>query len=1164
MGVRVTRISVRDGRQEWEAAPLNLKSAKSLAFPTDLEPGGLHKRTATTHGAVSQDASLSDENGCEAVFCATVFLARALLGWQAMRPLLRPLLVVLTLAPSLLALDPNLSLGRYRMREWGANAGLPQRTVTDLLLDTQGFLWVATQNGLARFDGHDFTNFYLDPQGDVRDVFEDGYMACLLQDRRGTLWIGTRSSGLVRFRDGVFDRFREADGLPADYVTSLAEDAAGRLWVGTPAGLVVRTEAGFAPAPAGLAEKPVQHLLYDSRQRLWVAGQSGLSVLVDGAVNPRPGDGCFQEHTIHALTQRRNGELWVGTAEDGLWVGFDSGEQAVMRFSKLADQPAGLEVQAFCEDRDGNLWLGTTRHGIMQFFEGTLRGFEGPKALRHLRIMSMVEDQEGGLWVGTRNGFFQYYTGRFFSIGKDQGLIASQLWSVCEAPDGVIWMGSEGAGLVRWDKKSFRHYTREQGMPADAVLSVWVTRANEVWAGTRKGVAHLRQGRLRTLTREDGLAGSYTRAITEDSQGRIWLGSKSGVTLYDQGAMVLLTEENGLVANVVRAFFEDRDGDMWIATDHGLSRYRDGRLTNYTTADGLINDSVRALHQSEDGALWIGTYGGLSRYRDGRFSGITHHQGLFQDIIFKVLEDDYGVLWMTSHDGFFSAPIAELNDILDGRKERLTSHIGATTKDRDLVECNGGSSPCGWKAGDGTLLLPSMRGLLILDPGYQGDPAWMPPTYITRILVNGRTQPRNQPLTLASGVSRLEFHFSGISFRQPQNVRYRVMLEGYDSGWDEIGDRRFQYYRDLPPGTYRFRLQSAVEEDRWHESNDVPLVTVVPAWYERTTFWVAAVLLVVVLVIYGHRYRMAHLKQRGRQLEALVQARTEALEKANHELQATQENLVKAAHLAGMAEISADVIHNLGNGLNSVNVAGALIKEHCEKLPVSKLLRVIGLMEGNRQELADFLSHDERGRKVVPFIKSNLLALDRGRKRLENEVDGLVEKTRAMNKIIFAQQALTENRDQYEDVGIIDMVEQVLVLQEESLREHHIRLVTDFEDRPTVRVHKTKFLRAIGNLVKNAWESTMMCDPDEKEVRIHTFQPDPAWVRLEIIDNGTGIPAEDITRVFHQGYSTKPHGHGFSLHYCGNVISEMKGRITVQSQGVGKGATFRVDLPVVG
>lgn len=1072
---------------------------------------------------------------------------------------------LLVLVAPALALDPNLSLVQYRMREWGANTGLPQRTVTDLVLDNRGFLWVATQNGLARFDGHNFTNFYLDDQGRVRDVFEDGYMACLLQDKRGTLWIGTRSSGLVRLRDGVFDRFRVGDGLPANYVTSLAEDAEGRLWVGTPEGLVVRDESGFTPAPTALAELPVHHLFYDSRQRLWVAGQTGLSVLEKGQVVQRPAAGRLQERTIHAFHQGRNGELWVGTAEDGVWVGReDEDTGGGIRFRKLANQPSGLEVHAFCEDRDGNLWLGTTRHGIMQFYQGTLRDFKGPKALRHLRIMSMVEDNEGGLWVGTRNGFFQYYTGRFFSVGTDQGLRAAQLWSVCEAPDGVIWMGSEGAGLVRWDKKSFRHYTREQGMPGDAVLSVWVTRANEVWAGTRKGVAFLRKGRLRVLTREDGLAGSYTRAITEDSQGRIWLGSKSGVTIYDNGAMQLLTEDNGLAANVVRAFYEDRDGDMWIATDHGLSRHRDGQLTNYTTADGLINDSVRALYQSKDGALWIGTYGGLSRYRDGRFSGITHHQGLFQDIIFKVLEDDHGVLWMTSHDGFFSAPLDELNDILDGRKERLTSHIGATTKDRDLVECNGGSSPCGWKGRDGTLLLPSMRGLLILDPGYQGDPAWMPPTYITQILVNGRSRPVDQVLNLASGVSRLEFHFTGVSFRQPKNVRYRVMMEGYDSEWEEIGDRRFQYYRDLPPGTYRFRVQSAVEEDRWHESKNVPLVTVIPAWYERTAFWVAAVLLLVLLVVYAHRYRMAHLHQRGRRLEALVQARTEALEKANHELQATQEHLVKAAHLAGMAEISADVIHNLGNGLNSVNVAGALIKEHCEKLPVTKLRRVIGLMEANQQELADFLSQDERGRKVMPFLKNNLAALDRGRERLENEVDGLVEKTRAMNKIIFAQQALTENRDQYEDVGIIDMVEQVLVLQEESLREHHIRLVTDFEDRPTVRVHKTKFLRALGNLVKNAWESTMMRNPDDKEVRIHTFQPDPAWVRLEIIDNGTGIPAEDITRVFHQGYSTKPHGHGFSLHYCGNVISEMKGRITVQSQGVGKGATFRVDLPVVG
>lgn len=1049
------------------------------------------------------------------------------------------------------------------MREWTGNSGLPQRTVTDLLLDQSGFLWVATQNGLARFDGHSFVNFYqLD--GEIDAVFDDGYMACLFQDRDGVIWVGTRTSGLIRFENGRFERFDQRHGLPANYVTSIQEDAQGTLWVGTIGGLALWRNGQMKPGPAALRDATIQGLYHDQNERMWISLQTGLALYDQGRVSRQAGNGLFQNQAVNAVNQTRNGDVWVATLADGVWVARADGQGGNQPFQRLPGQPNGLEVKAFCEDSDGLLWLGTTRNGLMRYYNGELTGFDGEKSMINLRIETILEDNEGNLWVGTRNGFFQYYVGRYFSIGKAQGLREELIWSVCKDEQGAIWMGTEGGGLIHYDDGRARHYTIEDGMPRNEVLTVWATRKGDVWAGTRKGLARLQAGRIKTFFRGNGLVGDYVRALTEDHKGRVWVGTKSGVSIFENHRFEGLTDADGLAGNIVRVFYEDRDLNMWIGTDTGLSVYRDGELKTYTTEDGLVSDSVRALHQDGGGALWVGTYGGLSRFRNGHFDAVTHHQGLFQDIIFKLLEDNRENLWMTSHDGFFRVPLAELHAIADGKIERLTSHVGGTKKDRDLVECNGGSSPCGWAGSDGLLLLPSMSGLLILDPTYKTKTDWTPPTYITDVFVDGRRRPLDEPLVQPSGAFRLEVHFTGISYREPKNVRYRVMLEGYDGEWEEIGGRRFQLYRDLPPGDYRFRVQSAVEEGRWRESTTAYTVKVTPAWFERTGFWVSLALLTALAVFAGHRYRLINLEQNQRELQELVTARTAALEKANHELQATQEHLIKAAHLAGMAEISADVIHNLGNGLNSVNVGGALIKENCEKLPVEKLLRVVALIEANQNNLAAFLSEDERGQKVVPVLKSNILALERRSHRLEREVDDLVEKTRAMNKIIFAQQALTENRDQFEDVGITEMVEQVLILQEDSLRENHIRLVTEFEDCSTVRVHKTKFLRALGNLVKNAWESTMMQDLGEKEVRIHTFQPDPAWVRLEISDNGTGIPPEDITRVFHQGYSTKPHGHGFSLHYCGNVISEMKGRITVQSKGLGKGATFMVDLPIVG
>ncbi|CAM2070552.1 Histidine kinase domain-containing protein [Sulfidibacter corallicola] len=1082
----------------------------------------------------------------------------------------RSLFALTLLLPFLHALDPDREPNQYRVTLWGAAQGLPQLTVNDVLQAKSGYLWVATQNGLARFDGHTFENFYQYDDRLFNPVFKDGYMEVLLEDPDGTLWIGTRASGLVRLRDGVFEAYTLEHGLPSLHLWSLARDTRDRLWIGTSDGLCVMEGDRFRTYTTadGLGSDNIVSLLADDAGRVWIGTDQGLSILEGETLRHFEAHEEVWGQNISALFQSREGTILVSTRVSGLMraIPLPSGDRAVdetpYRFEWVPSQPRSLQIEAICEDSGGNIWLGTGQVGLARYREGRVQRYTGPNSQFGTGIYSIAEDAEQTLWVGTRNGFFQYQDGKYYVVGELDGLPKNLVWSVMEDNQGAVWMGTEGGGISRWHEGKVKSWNREHGLVNEFVLTVLAHSNGDVWAGTRYGLGRLRDDRVRVFTKRDGMVGDYIRALMEDREGNLWVGTKTGVAVWDGQRFTNYTAADGLTDEVIRAFYQDREGTIWIATDHGLSSYADGKFRSYTTDNGLANNSVRAILEDDTGALWFGTYGGLNRLVDGQFSTVTRDHGLFQDILFKILDDGRGHFWMTTHDGFFRVSQADLHAVADGRLDRLTSTVFGSRGDKGLVECNGGSSPCGWRTADGRLLMPSMTGLIVLDPSQGTRNPWKPPTYVTKVLVDGVEVPPDARRRLPPETEKIAFHFTGISFEEPAKVRFRVQLEGFDKDWEDIGNLRFHYYTALPPGNYRFRVQAANNDGVWNEVGDSVSFYLEPYFYETKVFYAFALVMFVLLIFGGHQLRLGKVESRKNQLEELVRARTQALEKTNRELQAAQGHLVRAAHLAGMAEISADVIHNLGNGLNGVNVSAGLIRDFAHKLPTEQMTRLGELLVENQDHLGEFLSEDPRGVNVVPFVERTAQSLERLRIDLAAEGQRLTENVKELNEVIRAQQALTEQNDRYEVVEVRELVNEAVLLQADSIRENRVNLVTEISDSPLVRVQKTKLLRALGNLVKNAWESTVQVGEREKQVRIHTFRKDGDWVRLEITDNGAGIAPEDITRVFHQGYTTKKHGHGFSLHYCGNVISEMKGKISVHSDGPGTGATFQIDLPI--
>jgi hypothetical protein len=333
------------------------------------------------------------------------------------------------------------------------------------------------------------------------------------------------------------------------------------------------------------------------------------------------------------------------------------------------------------------------------------------------------------------------------------------------------------------------------------------------------------------------------------------------------------------------ALLQARDGTIWIGTRGGLASIAGGKITRFTTSDGLASNYIRSLYEDADRVLWIGTYdGGLTRLKDGKFARITKNQGLSSDGVFCILEDDRGWLWMNSNQGIYRARKQDLHDVADGRVASLTS-IAYTREDGLLnVEGNGGRQPAGIRARDGTLWFPTAQGIATVNPATVSTNQ-LPP----RVLIEGVLIDRTQipPETLQSALhggprivlqpnqNNLEIAYTGISFVNAAQVKFKYKLEGVDPDWNEVGTRRAAYYSYLRPGTFTFRVMAANRDGFWSATPAAMTITVLPPFYKTASFLAACAVAMLALLWAAHRFRMRQVRHAFEMtLEARVGERT--------------------------------------------------------------------------------------------------------------------------------------------------------------------------------------------------------------------------------------------------------------------------------------------------
>ena len=758
-----------------------------------------------------------------------------------------------------LCLFPITGFAQYRFDNWTTDDGLPQNTVSAILQTRDGYLWLATNGGLVRFDGLRFTVF---DKSNTKGLTSVRFSA-LFEDAEGSLWIGTEDAGLTRYRNGTFTTASPQHGSPLIRIFAIWGDDTQGLTLMTATGLVRFVHDQFLPYIPGGGVPITSSCFRVQSGPLWCADAAGVHQIKNDSVRTYTLRDGLSGFDVSAVYEDRNGNVWISTRSAALNRLQNDKFTTYTTKDGLPKEP----IQSMYEDRHGVLWLATQGAGLSQFQDGHFINYVKGELLGGRVTTPFYEDREGNLWLGSsdrgllrlRKDFIAFYS-------LDGELARNKPYPVMEDHAGDIWIGTQNDGLYKYSAGNFTHYPSERGVYQN-VTALYEDREGRLWIGGRGALSWSKDGKWTELGDQIRLPQDYVRVILQDREGRFWVGTAQGLIKYENARATNYRTSDGLAGDDVIALLEDHAGQLWIGTRGGLSRFKDGSFVSFTEKDGLPSNHIRALYEDGEGTLWIGTYdGGLARLRDSKFTRYTIADGLFNNGVFTILEDRRGHLWMSCNRGIYSVSKQQLNDFAAGKIQTITSVSYGKADGLLNTECNGNRQPAGWQARDGRLWFPTQGGVAVVDPAAIVTNPQSPPVVIEETLLDRKAISPLGNIEINPGQENLEIRYTGLSFTKPEYVRFRYKLAGVDKDWIEAGSRRSAYYAHLPPGSYTFKVIAANSDGIWNnEGASLSIVVHPPFW--RTWWFLTLSILVIAgaaILIYERRLlrlRRAHAAQ---------------------------------------------------------------------------------------------------------------------------------------------------------------------------------------------------------------------------------------------------------------------------------------------------------------
>lgn len=786
------------------------------------------------------------------------------------------------------------------LRNWNSRDGLPHDRVRAIARTHDGFLWIGTDGGLARFDGANFMLYGLQEGLGAITVFS------LLEGRDGTLWVGTQGGGVSAVRKGRIERtYSLEDGLPSASILGLAEDDDGRLWVSTISGFRYLDHDRFVVVPGSPSGGAItlSGMFRDREGTLWIT--------IDGREPYQWKSGAWSQpknqgpRRASMVCEDSKGRLWMMDNRHQLWCR-EASDWKVMGL------PAQLDFHSIAAADDGTIWLISFRNGIYGLRDDRLFLIPRDSGNAQDFIEFVTVTSDGRTWLGSCNGLYAL-TPRKLSLAliddKAAGQGANFIGALVESSPGEFVVGTQGRGFYRWSRNLTARLSIDPKLSALSTGNAAITaRDGSVWIGGNSGLYRF-QNYWMTSNHSASSGASEVWVICEDLDGSIWAGLGDGRLFHlVEGNMIRVPYGGG--REQIKGLLQEKNGTLWVGTrGGGLFRRKDGSWKHFGRAEGLISEVIRMIHADSSGHLWIGTAGGgLSVLNGERFISITSHNGLPDDTVSQIAEDREHRLWIGTNRGLAVLNEDEVDGILAGKADDLHP-LTITRPDGLLSEEFTIVPPV--RMADGRMAFATTRGIAMLRPeDFQQDES-TPPVFIERVLVDGQPiEVHDGKVILPPGSLRLELEVTGLNFSAPERLIFRNRLSGLETDWGKPSSQRVVEYRNLAPNDYRFEVSASNGNGLWSTTPAILDITLQPHYWQTAWFRVLAVIGVLSLV--------ALIVRRREQMKSRIK-----IERLKRE-QAVQEE---------RARIARDLHDDVGSSLTHVALLSELAQGDLEHDP---------------------------------------------------------------------------------------------------------------------------------------------------------------------------------------------------------------------------------------
>ncbi|MEZ0471135.1 ATP-binding protein [Luteimonas salinilitoris] len=794
------------------------------------------------------------------------------------------------------------------VRHYQSADGLPVSSATSGHVDSNGFLWLATHDGLVRFDGKAFKvyNTFNSP------AIRNNRIVDIYRGKTGRSYALTADGDLLHLDVGGVRRIGLGTGAPASIVRAVYEEP---FCVTTAQGLFCEEENGdFSlrlPFETGLEAAAAFPVAED---QFWLLIPDKGIVLQTGRERRLLFDDAHAYTTPVLLPKAkvgRDGRLTVTWKGGLLQIERDGESRWVM---SNAEEP--IHVVQLRQDRDGTLWVGTDRgiyhvdHQVLRLFrglnderdpvpsqswrapDGALWECLGGRLFREgvlvLDSDGMVNDVSfdaaGTAWVSTlRDGVYALSRPRVETFGVADGLFADNVYTVARDTKGTMWLGSlNGPVQAVGAGGDIRRYGLESGLPGLNPWAVTVAPDDAIYVGTYSpGLFRKEEGgnRFEKVRLPGPLSRARILALSFDRAGRFWLGTTKGVWRREGASWRRVWPENEDVG--VHAILHDVDGGVWFGAVSGLWRRRNG-VVEAVAADVIEGVAVRGLLQDRGGAIWASTEGyGLVRINTSASADMTvarlgRAEGLPSDSPHSVLEDDDGNLWVNSNQGVFRVAKENLQDWISGSAPTITPLILGLSDGVTELEGNGGLQPAAAFDVQGRMWFPYQRGVIRIDPDRFSWTRKAPVPVIDGLEAGGTTFAAGT-VSLPVGTRSVSIHYSASDLHDGRAVRFRYRIFPDDGRWVDVGGQRAVSLASMPPGDYLFELIAANGDGAWSTAPATLAFTVPARWYETAYFRLSIAACLVGLIFLMAQQRVRGARRRAEDLGRQVEARTREL-----------------------------------------------------------------------------------------------------------------------------------------------------------------------------------------------------------------------------------------------------------------------------------------------